>query len=423
MILVLLKSHKIMVMVMSLKITYLIHQIAKGGGMALQAINMADSLARKGHDISMIFASKFHGANWNYVNLYKNIKFSEITIPVGYYPPFFQIITNSIFMKKKQNTDIVQCFNPLFDAIAAINIKRQRKIPVVIRVGSIYENFYSDKLYLIINGKIIKSSNIVNSSIKITIKMILEKCDVIVFNSNYLKDYYKNIKNPNKLVIRNGIDLSKFKHLKNFPVHDGSKYMHLKEISTRKILYVGRIEPRKSLETLILALSYLPASLRREVTLILIGSTKIAPKYYEFLQNFIKKKSLSDQVFFLGYIDYKDLPIFYALSDLVVFTSDFQNHKTSEGLPNVILEALACQCPCIAADIAGVREVITDMNNGILFHPNDVKNLSEKISLVLNDKMLAKRLSSRARNSIVNNHSLEYVTSRYEAIYKLCSDK
>ncbi|MFW9905710.1 MAG: glycosyltransferase family 4 protein [Candidatus Thorarchaeota archaeon] len=399
-----------------MRITFLIHQIAKGGGMALQAVNLAKSLNEKGQNISIISTSKFP-INRQLRNYLCNVNYFEIDSRWAYYPPLYYTQTISFFEKKIKHSDILQCFNPFFDAVVALKIKKKRKIPIVIRLGAVYENYYLDKLFGEIRGKnfhnyIDKLSVLIN----IVLKKVLEKCDVVIFNSKFLKGYYKRIENPNKIIIRNGIDTTKFNYFTPIPEELLTRFQ-IEDPTSQKILYVGRIEPRKSLETLILAFSMLPSKIQQSTTLFIVGPAKISSEYYSFLLNLIRKKSLQGRIKFLGDVEYESLPFLYSLADLVVFTSDYRFQKTSEGLPNVVLESLACKRPCLAADIAGVREVITHMENGILFLPNNSSDLSYKISLLLEDNTLCKKLGMAGRKTIVAEHSLGQVVMKYESIY------
>ena len=134
------------------------------------------------------------------------------------------------------------------------------------------------------------------------------------------------MKNPNKFVIRNGIDTSKFNSIKKVPHSLLSKYKEL-QTSIKIILYVGRIEPRKSLETLILAYSMLPPKLKKETALVIVGSVQMCPGYYLSLLKLIQEKSLLNRVKFIGSVNYDQLPYFYSLADLIIFTSDYRYHR------------------------------------------------------------------------------------------------
>jgi glycosyltransferase involved in cell wall biosynthesis len=143
------------------------------------------------------------------------------------------------------------------------------------------------------------------------------------------------------------------------------------------IIGVGQMETNiKQFDKLIAAYanSDLPKS---NIHLVLLGDgeRKIS------LEDLAKQKNISDKVHFLGFQDnpYKYLKKakFFALTSL------------NEGLPNVILEALACQTPVVAFDcLSGPSEMIINHENGILVENQNVEKLTEALDLLVNDTTL-----------------------------------
>jgi len=78
-----------------------------------------------------------------------------------------------------------------------------------------------------------------------------------------------------------------------------------------------------------------------------------------------------------------------------------------EGLPYVLLESMALEKPIIASRIDSVKEVINDGHDGLLFHPGDSGDLFEKLSMLIDDKMLCEKIKQNARRNFINNYSLD----------------
>jgi phosphatidylinositol alpha-1,6-mannosyltransferase len=86
-----------------------------------------------------------------------------------------------------------------------------------------------------------------------------------------------------------------------------------------------------------------------------------------------------------------------------------------EGLPNVVLEAMACSLPCVAACASGSRELIVDGENGFSYRPDDVAGLAEAVRRCLSPAGAA--MGARARQGAEARYSIRAVADRYEALY------
>ncbi|MCC6259370.1 MAG: glycosyltransferase family 4 protein, partial [Anaerolineales bacterium] len=95
-----------------------------------------------------------------------------------------------------------------------------------------------------------------------------------------------------------------------------------------------------------------------------------------------------------GQIPHNDLPAYYSLMDVFVHPS------LRDGMPNAVLEALACGKTVIATPVGGVTDVIEDGKNGHLINVNDTNALSQKIIEALNHNQAT--LQAFARETIIN---------------------
>ena len=88
-----------------------------------------------------------------------------------------------------------------------------------------------------------------------------------------------------------------------------------------------------------------------------------------------------------------------------------------EGFPLVLLEAMACAVPCVAFDCApGVREIVTDGEDGLLAPPGDTRALAERLARVMADRELRDRLGEQARRS-VDRYAPERIVRRWEELF------
>ncbi|NQE05799.1 D-inositol-3-phosphate glycosyltransferase [ANME-1 cluster archaeon GoMg1] len=170
------------------------------------------------------------------------------------------------------------------------------------------------------------------------------------------------------IVIPNGIYLDDFKPSKINNEKFIEKYK-LQEDSF-KILFVSRLVREKNPHKLVNSMKYLKDN---NVEVILIGGRN--GRYVDEL-----KRNNDARVHVLGKVDFDELVAAYHTSDLFVFLG------TWEGLPTVILEAMACGLPILTTPVGGILDIITENKNGFFIqHPIDEMNLANKINYIMNN--------------------------------------
>ncbi len=176
-----------------------------------------------------------------------------------------------------------------------------------------------------------------------------------------------------------GIDRSIFK------IHALADQISLKEryhLPDKFILYVGSIEPRKNLASLLKAYRALSPSLRKEYKIVLAGF-----KGWENDEIMGCIRDLQPDVLYIGYIPEVDLGILYNLAYLFVYPSLYEGF----GLPP--LEAMACGCPAIVSEVASLPEVCKDA--AFYINPLDIGNITGGLERLLTDRTLRDSLISK----------------------------
>lgn len=151
----------------------------------------------------------------------------------------------------------------------------------------------------------------------------------------------------------------------------------------RFVLYVGTLEPRKNLTTLLEAFALVSRSVP-DVPL-LIGGGK--GWMYEPIFARLEQLNLRDRVKFAGYLPEEELPLWYAAATVFVFPSIYEGF----GMPP--LEAMACGTPVITSNTSSLPEVVGDA--GLMVAPTDTIGLAEAIRRVLVDADLRTELRQR----------------------------
>jgi glycosyltransferase involved in cell wall biosynthesis len=101
------------------------------------------------------------------------------------------------------------------------------------------------------------------------------------------------------------------------------------------------------------------------------------------------------------YVSPQSLPVYYNLIDVLVMPS------LHDGLPNALLEGMACERGIVASAVGGMPDAIQDEENGLLVPPGDVPKLAEAIACLLDDLTLRERLGVAARQSVMSEFTPE----------------
>jgi glycosyltransferase involved in cell wall biosynthesis len=168
---------------------------------------------------------------------------------------------------------------------------------------------------------------------------------------------------PEPIVLRNGVDLDFF----NPEAPKPKLPCHLSDDESL-LLSVGNLIELKGHHLVIEALLQLP-----KIKLIIIGEGNQRQE----LEQLVNQLNLKDRVFFTGNIQQHELPGYYACADLLVLAS------SREGMPNVLLEALACGTPVVATNVGGSVEIITEPNAGELIGQRSIENIISGVKSVL----------------------------------------
>lgn len=216
------------------------------------------------------------------------------------------------------------------------------------------------------------------------------------------------------VVIPPGVDVS---HFYPIPSDEAKMFIGLKP-DDRMILFVGRIEPLKGVDTLIQAMSHLQMreSDGKPMHLAIIGGDPGAsPEEMNTEMARLKKLcadlGLDQSVVFLGMRDQAKLPYYYSAAEVVVMPS----HYESFGM--VALEAMACGTPVIASEVGGLAYLMRDGETGFTIPDQEPEALGEKISLLLSDRDLRTTMSRRAVE-YAQDYAWEKVAKQIVGVYE-----
>jgi len=223
--------------------------------------------------------------------------------------------------------------------------------------------------------------------VKNRIKRTFQHADVIIVPTSPMIDVLKSygITKPIK-VIPTGINAEKYKGVtKAKEKKDSFLYEKHPELKDKKILaFAGRIGIEKNI-TFIIDVADKLKDKHHNIALLIAGNGP----YLETLKEMVKKRGLEKIVYFLGYVEQKQMKNIYTFADIFVFPSKTE----TQGL--VTVESMLCGTPVVAIGEMGTKEVMNGDNGGFMVK-DDLDEFTEKVDLLLSDKKLYKEKQADA---------------------------
>ncbi len=168
---------------------------------------------------------------------------------------------------------------------------------------------------------------------------------------------------------------------------------------------VGRLRPQKGYHIWLAAAAEVRSAMPH-AHFVLIGDGELRPQ----LEQQARDLGIAEAVTFLG--PRHDVEALYPLFDLFVSSSLW------EGLPTVILEAMAAGCPVVATAVAGTRELVADGRTGLLAPPDSPAQLAAAIVQMAEEPALAQAMAAEAKRFVTEQFSIEAVARQHEALYR-----
>lgn len=352
-----------------------------GGGGANACYFLTKGFVEKGHEVTLITANYqgmpekevMNGVQIMRVNsLRKHKEHCSFKEMLSY---LFKAYPVAKKMQKENRYDICLIFFGIPSGPIGYMLKKKYKLPYVIRFGGgdvpgFQERF--TKVYKLIAP---------------AIKMIWKKADARIANSQGLKDMALKFYDKKSFdIIPNGVDTEVF-----YPIEkaDSDEF---------KILFVSRLIERKGLQFIIPQLQKIQDSTEKKVKLVVVGDGP----YREQLETITREYKVADMVEFVGQKNKKEIVPFYQNADLFILPS------AKEGMPNVVLEAMACGLPIIMTPCEGSKELVQD--NGYILLTSE---MGEKIRQLLRNKEMLQKLGHNSRRIVEEQFCWGHVVENY----------
>jgi glycosyltransferase involved in cell wall biosynthesis len=373
------------------------------GGPSTYLYNLLGDLVQRGHEVAVITYGDLED---EYDYPYSVIRISRHQpIPVRLIKFVYRILSIG------RRYDLLFVNNYGLPAVVANAFLRK---PVAMKLVGDFAWEYSIRHGLINNNEGIDEFQGGNHSFKVELLKRLQlfytsKADAIIAPSQYFKGIISGWGIPyHKIeVIYNAIDPSNYALACTKEEAQGRL-----GLGGKIILTVARLTPWKGVDRIV---ETLPKVRRRidEANLVVVGD---GPELGN-LQRLARALGAKEYVSFVGRVPHEEVPYYLRAADVFVLYSGY------EGLPHIVLEAMATGVPVILSDKGGNQEVVEDGVNGMLVPIGNQEKLKEAILRVLQDRGLTGEFVERSRERLEQAFSWDVLTKRTLEVLQAVSDK
>ncbi|HVM73985.1 MAG TPA: glycosyltransferase [Candidatus Paceibacterota bacterium] len=359
---------------------------------------LATALVERGHEVAVIAPSlTIH----NDVLMRGNAHmFGVRSFPILIVPKFRFVLPWIINRRIEQvirefKPDIVHIQMHFPVSRAVLKAAQRLDIPVVAT-----NHFMPDNLthYLHLPGSITRA---INAAMWWDAARVLDKAQAISAPTQTSVEIMQPQLVTKMQVISNGINLTRF-NPKNDPALARKQYK-LPDVPI--LLFVGRLDREKNVDLVLRAAQ--TALKETDFHFVIAGHGAEGAK----LKRLAAKLGMEEKVTFAGFVPDELLPSLYAASDAFVIAG------IAELQCIVAMEAMASGLPVLAARAVALPELVHQGENGYLFEPGDVKELSRRIIEIFNDAPLRKRMGAKSLE-IIAHHDIDVVMERFEQFYR-----
>ena len=240
-------------------------------------------------------------------------------------------------------------------------------------------------------------------------RLVLAKSDGLTANTSATSSAIDDRTSARPVrIIPMGVDIARFAH------GDRAVLRALLAKENFLLLFVGRLVEKKGVDNLLRALAILPAPLKQQTVLWIVGDGDLRPA----LEKTARDLAIDGQTRFWGMVPNQELANFYAAADLFVAPSIEAESGDTEGQGVVFLEAFAARACVLATRVGGIDSVVRDRRTGILVQPNQSKDLALAIEQLMNDSALRASLVENAYAEVKNRYGWQRIAGEFDGLYR-----
>jgi glycosyltransferase involved in cell wall biosynthesis len=361
------------------------------GGVESHVYTISKELVDRGHNVS-VFTSKvpIHAKDEEYLD----------GIRVNRIKPIFNLFTTPVMPKLKnkliaQQADVVHAHvPPPFSEYYAASACKYNKLPFAL-------TYHCD----------LEIPNLLSRPVVAFYRRTfgayaIRNSDRIIVHTESYAATSRSVWKYEPTIIPSAIDIDRFQ-----PKDLSSKIRKKHKLGNSKIvLYLGRLKFHKGLEYLIESAKFTDS----DIKYLIVGEGD----YENQLREIVDNLGVQERVIFTGRVPNSEIPKYYNACDVFILPSV----ERLEAFGLVVIEAMASGKPVIISNIPGVRENITDGEEGLLIEPTNPEDIAEKINHLMADKKFRERMGAKGRKKVENNYTLKRVVDQLEEVYQELSE-
>jgi D-inositol-3-phosphate glycosyltransferase len=366
------------------------------GGIEKVSYEQSKRLTESGYEIDVL-TSKIRGQNERPTKGIRVFPYSNLNLAerIGVPYPVLSLQAYRKFVQVIKKCDLVHAHGHVYlSSYLAGKVAKKYKKPFIVTQHNTFIDYQS-------------LLNMLENLNDFTIgKSVLKRADRIITVSKETMKYVLRLgaDKSKTSVIYNGVDTDYF-----HPVNKGENRKKLGLPKNRKIiLSVRRLVYKNGLDTLI---ESVPLLTRDNPDLLFVVAGKGPSR--KLIENRIKELGIDANIKLTGFVPDRLLPLYYDAADYFILPS-----ASGEGLPLVLLEAMACGLPVIATTVGGTPEIIKHMKNGVLVPPRNPEAMAETMAKLLSEERLGPTIGKEAREIVENRFTWEKNLRQLQDIYK-----
>lgn len=240
------------------------------------------------------------------------------------------------------------------------------------------------------------------------LKRKLQRARFVACISEWHREFYRTIQSHDRyIIVRCGIPMEGW-------TFSGPKSRPASASSVLRVLTVGRLVEKKGVDMLVRAMRDFAAKTGRPWKLTVAGDGPEREK----LQALVNDLGVLPNVEFLGAVRNEDVPKLLAEADIFALPCRTDTSGDKDGIPVVLMEAMACGTPVIAGNLDAIRELVEDHRSGLLVDGTDVESIAEAIARLVADTEMRERLARAARERIESEFSLAENVTKLEKCFR-----